>query len=498
MEENKVGFSAPFDRIEGFRTCGAGFLAELRARLGLSVSPEKLSRVKAYYANVERRDPLVCELAFLDGLSAASRLPIAVEIGELFAEDAEVGRTFDELTSHISVKTDVTLPLISKLADVRLRRCKATPRTHSGSDGHRAVLGFVSAYCADLPSASLSGAFERVISSARIYDKRTVSSGGIVGAALDMCKSAFIDISAFSGRRTVHSPALASRQFADSLLVLADPYDIGSLARSAAEAGLYYCTVGRPSDSGRLTVDYGGGYPLSFEVGFLRMMLAGTKDTVYIKDIPNGKREKDTPVCIEKGETSVSAIVSNPSFYDGLCLPVELSGRLIAAGADPGQIDLSVEFDADRDIGSDVATLLGLYRAQTELCLPARSAAVENVLRRRLAVTASADVPKEPVSGAVASDMHGAIWALPPRAVSLRMPNMRDMAGLFGYVASLIGGGSMRSARFVGTEGAHAALSEMTGGAVDALPYRLPFGTFLVESSGGDLSGIRLVEGKNK
>lgn len=499
MEEKKIGVSTRSDAVTGFVTYGYGSLTELRGRLGLTMSLEKLNRVKAYYTNVERRDPLVCELAFLDGLSMASRLPLNVEIDELFAEDAEVGRTFAELASHIPRKTNVTLPLISKAADVRLKRyVSAASRGHRTSDKRRAVLVFLSAYCTDLTPEAAVDAFERVLASVRIYGKRMINDGGIVGAALSMCGSAFIDISVLSGARTLHSPAIASRSFADSFLVSVDPYGVGALARSAADEGLYCCTVGRPSESGRLTLDYGSGYPLSFEVGFLRMMLAESGDTVYIKDIPNGECEKRTSVCIEKNEMSVSATVAEPSFYDGLCLPVELAGKLIAAGADPGQIDLSVEFDADPDIGADVAALLGLYRAQTELCLPSGSTVTENARRRRLSLTASTDAPQEPVPDAVASDMHGEIWALPPRAVSPRMPNMRDMSGLFGYVASLIRAGAVRSARFVGREGAHAALSKMIGVEVCTLPCDLPFGTFLVESSGDELSGIRVFGAKNK
>lgn len=520
METNDMGISEQFRTLKGFRTANDDTLGSLRSQYKFNMPVAKLKMIAAFYAKAEKRDPALSELYLLDGLSDVGKLASNARITEVRSANAAAGAAFDDIRRNINAKNGYLLSDIASAADIRLERVGKVPgslcedvevRLSCGTEGgcsitfkeknarckenSQEVYCFVSAKGTAFAGARLNeicGLFEN----ADVIFAKKLGKGGMLSAMLSSRRSAFVNICGFDGTSGVQSPSILTKEFPDSLLLLVEQSDASPLCRRLADAGLAVRTVGRISDARRLTVVYGGGYPISFSVDFLRAVASAGRVVAVIDDddLP-AKVEKSFSVSLYGEEPAIfdgyfacngnvytAMSLSSPGFLSSAEAVIEAVGRLVAAGADYRKVVLDLSCRIGKDVGDDLSMLLGIYRARAELCLMAESNKLADSEEHGFEVFANAPVQDMPVWNKVVERRRGEISVLPPRSGGDGLPDMRDMRLLFDYVHGLIAEGKVLSVAFVGSEGAEAALKNMTCGECETLNEVVPFGSFIVET----------------
>lgn len=519
METNDMGMSDQFRTLKGFCSANDSALDSFRSCYKFNMPVAKMKMIAAFYAKNEKRDPTLSELCLLDGLSNAGNLASNVRITEVCSENAAAGAAFDDIRRNIGDKKEFRLSDIASAADIRLEKVGKTPEplcsdakvrlscgaecsspvTFGGKDVNRkefsAIYCFVSAKGTAFEGARINEIFGMLDGAGVIFAKK-IGKGGMLAAMLSTCRSAFVDLCGFDGTAGVQSPSILTKEFPDSLLLLTEQSNVTALCRRLSDAGLAVRTVGRMSDAQRLTVIYGGGYPISFSIGLLRAVASAWRVSAVICDNePHARIEKQFSVSLN-GEESESfdgyfacsdnvytaMSVSSPDFLTSAEAVIEAVGRLVAAGADYRKVVLDLSCSVGNNVGDDLAMLLGVYRARTELCLTAEANRLADSGEHGFTVFARAPVQDMPVWDKVSERRRGIISVLPPRTGSDGLPDMRDMRLLFDYVHGLILEGKVLSATFVGSEGVETALQNMTCGELKTLSTPVPFGSFIVET----------------
>lgn len=518
METNDKGYD-PFRTIAGFRAAKEEALDSLRTYYKLNMPVSKLRMIAEAYARLEKRDPTLSELYLLDGLAAAELLASNARITEVRSASEAAGEAFDDIRCNIDVKGGYRLSDIAAAADIRLERAGKLPEAFKDDCGVRLAcggdetgFGIAGARKSDGKAASGTYCFVsaagtgfagermdmigRLIADKNVFFSAKIGKGGMLAVMLAAGKSAFVNLSGFDGTAGVQSPDILTREFPDSMLLLVEQKDLPSVCRCLSEEGLFVRPVGRKSDAQRLTVVYGGGYPMSFPVSLLRATADAGRVTA---DICDGSAAADTEkrfsVILDGGEAEdfegyftcndnvyTALSVGMPDFLSSAKAVIEAVGRLVAAGADYRKITLSLVSHLGRDTGGDLEMLLGIYRARTELCLVAGSNRLIDSEKRSFTVFAHAPLYGMPVWNKVGDRRRGIISVLPPRIGADGLPDMRDVRLLFDYVYGLVSDGKVLSAAFVGNEGAEAVLRSMTCGEYVTLGETVPFGSFIVET----------------
>ena len=518
METNDRGYD-PFRAVAGFRAAKGEALDSLRTYYKLNMPVSKLRMIAEIYTKLEKRDPTLSELYLLDGLAAVGTLASNVRITEVRSESAAAGEAFDDIRRNIEVKGGYRLSDIATAADIRLERAGKLPdmlhadgrvRLACGADetgfapsevkktGRKETSGtycFVSAAGTGF-AGERTDMIDRMIADKNVIFSAKTGKGGMLAVMLAAGKSAFVNLSGFDGTSGVQSPDVLTKEFPDSMLLLVDQPDVPAVCRRLSDAGLYVRPVGRKSDAQRLTVVYGGGYPISFPVSLLRAIADAGRVTADIcDDSAAADTEKHFSVILDGEETEdfegyftcdgnvyTALSVGTPDFFTSAKAVIEAVGRLVAAGADYRKVTLSLASRLGKDIGGDLAMLLGIYRARTELCLAAESNTLTDSEKQSFTVFARAPINGVPIWDKVGDRRRGVISVLPPRTGADGLPDMRDMRLLFDYVQKLIADGNVKSAAFVGSEGAEKALRDMTCGEYEKPLETVPFGSFIVET----------------
>ena len=518
MDINDNGLFDPYRTVKGFCAAKEGELESLRDFYKLKMPNSKLRVIGAAFGKIEKRDPRLFELYFLDRLANAGELASNARICEVFSESATVGEAFDNLLRNVKVAGGYRLSDIAEAADKRLERVGKVPAEYRSEEKVRLICGgdekfYCSPTSSPMPKTQGTYCFlsakgtefagDRMNEVVRLFENinipllKRIGKGGMIAAMIATGKSAFVDIKGFDGTDEVQSLSVLTDEIPDSLILLVDPSDVTKLDRICADSGLFFRVVGRQSEAQRLTVVYGGGYPISFSLQVLRAMTDAGRIRVKIpeenKEVKaekgfsvslNGEEAEKFAGCFFCGGNVFTAVsVRNPDFLSSAKGVIEAVGRLVAAGADYRKVSLSLNEHLGRNVDADLAMLLGIYRARTELCLTSLSNELTDSEEHSFTVFANSHVGSDmPIWDKVSERRRGKISVLPPRTGADGLPDMRDMRLLFEYVHGLIEDGKVLSAAFVGSEGAESAMAEMTCGEVVNVYENVPFGSFIVET----------------
>ncbi len=536
--------SRPTVSVNGFCLGKPELLLQIKEYFGLLSDIALLTRIQRHYAVVQRREPTSDELILTDRYLNSAGDPSRYALTSLSSDDTRVGEVYDDLrkkATELGKELPLTLTELFDFGGACLSSVglEAMPgRVISGEAGllslcrrqgsspalirGRSVCGAVDLSPSAEPSAvtdrlvMISGdgdAFVNRLASLLLSGRERFTVGGVAlcePSVLDalMCLSpgGLIDLGALL---SLHMTELAESRPASAVLTVAAP-GAGALVAEAERFGLTACVFGRTDNFKRYSIVTRPGLHQHISTDFLKSTLPrldvdakvlrkaplGELDGSFDILLPNEAGHAEAVACV--GGRSLSAVGTPALSYDDACLTlVEGVSRLVAAGASYRDISASVELEfprpgADGSVGDAVGALLGLYRAQAELCLRQSGGGLRFGEPRLGAImTAPLD---SPLPDRLTRSGNG-VWLLFPRSDGSGLPRFDDLRRLYDYLHDAVRRGDVLSARAVGREGASTAVRRFIGDRNDsfddvAMP-KFALGGFVVEAE-NELDGLFL------
>ncbi|MBQ8387594.1 MAG: hypothetical protein IJX46_01540 [Clostridia bacterium] len=519
---------------------------------GLECDLRELVYIQSYYRARAHRDPSLDELKFLDAVISHRKTPLSrFVIEKLDSDSVAAGESFDDAAKKLSELGHVapfSLADIASVADEYLDRAgkrTATPGIF-GKCADQAELEFYFKGCApvampetdlsrcvigkpvrpprkifpvsandvfviifgrnDADSADVGERLARLLYHPEITDHiRKVSSVG-EGAIFDYLTSAaegfYADAVSLPPVTYEYDPLAGLFAGRENCVVTAvSGHMLPYVSEIASGLELTVAPFGHPLKEKRISVRYGGAFPLEFEPAF-------------ISDLP-----PSCPVSAEilVGEAEKTAHSSGSRYTDELVFASsscvgssvrEVTDSIVAAvsplvAAGVRFTDISVSFDCKLPLGSTdravqgnaLSLLLGKYRAQAELCL--RSEGNRYTCSSgdpSICTFARAARPKK--KGDSATDHIGSLYLVAARRRSDGLLDFESLRELYGYVASLIEKDQATSVTALGCDALDTQLEGLTIElpSPDNVPNELKkcaVGAFIIESE-AEIHGLLL------
>ena len=407
--------------ITDFITFTADELYTLACELGLSMSQDTLLLCQQYYVEQAKRTPTPAELLMLDGLVSETASAMEYQtVAELYADETYLADTYADMMARRRVLSPnvIAPPSFSELATLGRKHLdgslppndkKPTATAGKGHGRKMAAKRKSKGYEDELlsvgggnPSASVCR--EPVAVGDTVYSVFRGANGGddfdktldlflastaVVNWAKEILpvdnKSAVfsllplgksIEFTRFSlhGEKDLLSPE-------EGAILIADAPSAADLLMEAHDLGLRVQKLGRITKNGSFSIPFTNDLSASFDLSFLGELLYAEQSTV---EIGRGSPEDTllqiaptTSFTLNKtpySVTKVSASGSSP-FHAALYAAVGGMSAAVASGADPTRISIATTVAAPENkkdpmaLGSSLAAILGLYRAEAEFSL---------------------------------------------------------------------------------------------------------------------------------
>lgn len=160
-------------------------------------------------------------------------------------------------------------------------------------------------------------------------------------------------------------------------------------------------------------------------------------------------------ISLASAEAQLSNTEASP-FITALYTAITAAAQCVASGAKYTNISLSCDLPKSLSPSDTLATTLGLYRAEIELCALDKGSRI-GIRGDRLAVSAAAKLHNDPTP-ALLSAPGNRVYLLTPRYNAEGLPDFEDMRRMWRYLRTLIREDSVSSAFATGHDGAEAAL----------------------------------------
>lgn len=484
--------------ITDFLTFTPDELYTLAGELGLSMSQDTLLFCQQYYVEQAKRTPTPAELLMLDGLVGETATAMEYQtVSELYADESYLADTYaDMMARRRALSPNVTAPpSFSELAtlgrkhlDGSLPANEKKPTATAGKAHSRkmAAKRKSKGYEDELvsigggnPSASVCRepasvgdtvyAVFRGANGGDDFDKTLdlfLASAAVVNWAkeilpvdgksaifslLTLCKP--IEFTRFSlhGDKNLLAPE-------EGAILIADAPSAADLLMEAHDLGLRVQKLGRITNDGNFCIPFTDEASKSFALSFLGTLLYTEQSTV---EIGRGSPEdtllqispttsfslNKTPYCV----TKVSASGSSP-FHAALYAAVGGMSAAVASGADPFRISIASTLAAPENkkepmaLGSSLAAILGLYRAEAEFSLYNCTTTFEEG-EKTPTVTIWTMAPAERMIPDTVVGGGTKLFYLEPQYTEGGLPDFESFRKLYSYIHGLHKDGLILSAR---------------------------------------------------
>ncbi len=515
--------------VVGFATLPEKLLFNMRLDVGLNMKVDFLRFLQRHYKEVEKRDPNLDELYFLDrylnilGYGASP-------VGEVLTDTPFLAETYaDLMAKRNAVKRNSDAPSLAELTGVAgrylTRSGKLSPFGESAalSAGEMSDLRLILSGCMPRvltddsavgekkrrgalpvptpgnilavlsPSVGMTGAeFTRALgravltpSGAALYRGELIGETGVVGAVSKLSCGATIDLNSVPGVL----PGSELTELCDaahgSVLAVVDQIYFRDFAAAAGNEKIWFNIIGSVSHTDTLVVMHDSASPMSLNMSLIRSLARHTGEKFLLRRQARGASASagtGSSRCYDAESkllltTATGNTLSDP-FFMSLDAVLTAAAQCVAGGAEFTDIALSFSAgipgaSAARDMsdpqpgGDALSLILGAYRAQIEYCLPdTGSVYTYSGMHYSFIVSAAAKLNSNPVSAHFIAPGNG-VYLLAPAYGPDGLPDFEDLRRMWRYVASLCRDGRVASAYALGSLGAAETLRKMTGGDID-------------------------------
>lgn len=402
-------------------------LSRLKNELSLSMSDEMLVYCMEHYKNTEHRDPFTDELQALSALSEESeQLPKAACIYDFSTPDRAIAETYADAVRKRKIHNPratypPTLEELSHLATRELSRVgKALPpcprlrmqytpdvllsdhaATLALQDGHvrlealfaqnpSPTVGDILILLSDMPTED-GEAFSPV----PIKRSSRLMRVGVLCELINFYEGANVDLTPFSvGDGLDPLKTLTGSSYRGFYLLCVSASDVSELLSHIKKRNIYGVPFARLTDTGRISFTQQGRPSFGIQTEFLRTLFRRKKFTFSVSDedaslsaierfpITHATCSYLDSAASQKGEeiafldgiccAAASATLSSTAFRSALYTALAPILTMVSHGIPLADQSLSavLAYASERDC---LASLLALYRVQTELSVPART-----------------------------------------------------------------------------------------------------------------------------
>lgn len=422
---------------------------KMRDDLGIAMSAEALASCAAFYARA-KRDPMLCELSLLDRLAALPTPPAATGFSQLDTNDEEMAKTYaDMMNKRRELRPEANAPATAGelffLADAALSRggkerelngvsaslseidLRSVGSGSVGAVGSSAIL-HVSDGSRSLGKATVGDvfllirrgdlsprAFRKVMNKSvgdpaflrPLHGIFRIDARGVLPLLLSVTAGLYLDLNRMGfGRET--SPEMLAGELEDDWIAVLPKENAAEVLRAITSLGMQGTMFAAITAGAQTVIVTSERKQLSFETAFLRglnathpvsAILKDETDTDPIAHLPlydnacryfADEQPIEEVVNIEKVTVSVaSATVGSAPFRTALITSLAPVLTLAAFGADYSEARLAVDLAVPQktDCGELLATILGVYRTQAELGIPASAKQLRTAQTDRISLT---------------------------------------------------------------------------------------------------------------
>ena len=540
-------------KIENFPYLSPSLLKEFAAFYTPNMGQAELTHCQRYFSMRKGIPPTEEELAFLDAFVGQNyRYPDAFLISQMQTEDAFLAETFHDLMDkRAAAKPNYSAPCsfeeITKVAQKYLEVCGKKPSpidtVHFRCQTHPALTlaaGKVSPVCLDgdtecglfcgkphhsalvcraplangdtvyaiLKSTDDVEDFEKKLlafakaPSVLLHVKKLFPVGdrGLIHSLFDTEMGFEVELSRLYG----DAPATRLLEGDLGLIFIAKKERESEVLMDALDAGLRPRLVGALKGDDRAVLNRGDNTPLLLTLPFLKALAFSR---AYRTEIPSGEPCHGVALsplgtaCIDGQDVIFARADGDDSRHAALYAALCALASCVGSGVGLRDIriaartKLSLADISTKNLGKQLALLLGLYRAETEFELTELDSEMQ-ITDESSSVTlyAVSAKPQNMIPDTLVGDS-SAVYLLEPRYDSDGNPDFDNIKDMFTYVAGLTENGTVLSARAVFGD-ILPTLDSMSGDktveyALDA-PYTARAGSILVETAqsiGGLLVG---------
>lgn len=502
---NEMNF--PLPKVSDFPRLSDTFLERFRAVYMPNMGRAELRACQKFYLRHRRVPTNASELAFLNALAAKKhREPSNLLISEMLTNDVFLAETFADLMAKRAAITPdyrmpCSLPEIPMIAQKYLAAYRTKGSFPEGmvlcADGSPLLAlaakkiqptllcgdrqnGFAGgifpshalAYAPPLaendtvyallkstdPTEDFSEKLLRFVTSPKVQSRAKrlcpVGEGGVFGALTALGLGFEVDLTRLYGQKT---PATRLLENEVGMLVVAKESEAASLLMDALDTGLRPRLVGRLRKDERIHLYEDADTPFRFSLHFISSFICSHAYRVEMNPpvaLPfSPKRLEESEGMLGKTPIFFTRVSTDTSRHAALYASLHAISSCVARGAEPRDIrvaerfSLSLSDTAPTALGTQLALLLGHYRAVTEFELSELDSLVlADQKEAGFSLCAVACEPESPTPQTLVSQ-NSFVYLLEPRYDENGNPDFEDMKKMLEYVGKLRRDGKLLSAR---------------------------------------------------
>lgn len=292
----------------------------------------------------------------------------------------------------------------------------------------------------------------------------TVPKGGILPLLLECVNGLRISLSSFSKLGIPMPMTVLTNQFASSKVLRVTPGRLSALLRSLSAEGILTFAFAEVTNDANYTFYRGNDEPFSLHTQFLRMLFHYRSVSAKLADefsvspskinhrvvteanckylslnVPNSETVKIHDVLSAAASATAKQAHYKTALYTVLCPILSLcatgtnySDQLLSIG-----IDFPSVTTDPLTVGAMLSSILGIYRAQTELGIPAQAISIHNEGNiSSPTVTAFATAAGDPISGEL-TQKNSKVYCLSPRMYENGLPDFNSLREMMDTLVSL-------------------------------------------------------------
>lgn len=435
--------------IRNFSQCSEERFEQICADFELTMSHEKFNICAAFYARA-KRDPFYGELQLLDRLATTAHEQFTARIIQFDTNDVATAETYaDMLDKRRELSPDVKVPMTLgeafSLASAALgrggkeRACKGTSLSLSdietqnfeepfvGAIGSSSLLSVskektprnsakVGDICVLIRCGSLSPcAFPRELRkllrdpdfSSLLHGSLQIGEQGVLPHLLSTASGLYMDLCRM-GSGAEKSPEMLAGEFVGDCVVLLPKQNVETALAKIGSFGMKGTVFAAIIQGKQTIIKAENSVNLMFDSAFLRYLSASTPVSVVLKDEQGTDVIRHTPrnrmICrylvnepmltetvqLERMTIAVSTCeMVNSPFRTALMASLAPVLTLALSGGDYAEMRYVVDLEIPNavDYGDLLAAILGIYRAQAELGIPAAEERIRKSFSANIGLT---------------------------------------------------------------------------------------------------------------
>ena len=489
--------------------------------VGLKLTVSQLKKLQTHYRRVEKRDPTLDELYFLGEYFSARDCRSHI-VSDLVTNSRSIAETYADLMEkrEAVIQTDEP-PTIGELSELSAKYLESRGKSYpidikkkkkllshalvmSGRDASLRLISDGYATVCKTPIGAVGiksakkqkigrlkrGDFILLISptpemsekefTARLADQILDTFGGslkmlipmgeqtIIDAVSSIPYGIYLDLDSLydDDNSTSELDDLCRRPYGVMAIIRAD--DIVDILRLSTAIGLQTIVLGSLISKKHISVRHGN-YPLvTFSRDLLKVIKSDSQLSIqHISGTVSGRLLANFRTLSRAHNISLSSAEAmigesgSSAFITSLYTALTAIAQCVASGADYTDIAISYSIPKNISPSDTLAAILGIYRAEIELCIPDRAGRI-GVEGDRLSVSAAGKLADGPIP-ALLCRPGNRVYLLLPRYNSEGLPDFEDMRRMWRYLRMLCAERKVSSAFATGHDGADATLNAITG-----------------------------------